>query len=207
MLIILEPWFFLFSRYNPNITILRFSDSPISPEITLLTLRNPDHPTLGLVILEGSTESNSSRGNLRQGEIFSIITIHSKYDVQKRDYTLDSNIDPAVFRGRKLKRAPISRETIDTDEEDIESVDDSVSDLEVGHDFGRLSLTPSQTPWARTKVLDLGKLYAYVFDDTSSIYKTGDPVGGELFVSLYLRQLCAALKERNETPSTGAQTL
>ncbi|KAF3936460.1 hypothetical protein ABW19_dt0206900 [Dactylella cylindrospora] len=199
-----ERWFFLYSRHNPNISILRLSEGLRAFDTLILVLRKTDNPILSLTILEGSTEASGHQNSGRNADLFSIVAIQSKFDVWKHDFTLNPNVNTSLFRRpRKAKRAPISSEMIDTSDEDIGADDSASGDLDLGVSLEKLTLDQTRPPGPRTSVLNLGRVYREAFNDATPLYKTGVTVDGVSFVAAYIERVKFALRERNEIPNTG----
>ncbi|KAF3907209.1 hypothetical protein ABW20_dc0100310 [Dactylellina cionopaga] len=204
-----DPWIFLYSRYNPNITILRGFQNTGSMDLSLLVAKGSNSPIIGIVPLEGSTEPTVGKTGQRRMETFALLWLGSNYDLWKQDYTLNPNLDVSIFRPiRKPKRGPLSNRIIDTSDEDS-SQDENIKDfggMDLGLTFEKLTLgTHGQE--AGPPILDLSKIYDKAFEDESTVYRTGSQADGESFLLRYLNKLEYLLQLSNETRNPGFLSL
>ncbi|KAK6509999.1 hypothetical protein TWF481_004713 [Arthrobotrys musiformis] len=202
---------FIYSRYNPNISVLWGLDSGEPLDFSFLVAEWSDCPILGLVLLEGSTEETAKDGTNRRSDVFALATIGSDHGVWRQDYTLNPNIDARIFHNnRRGNRFALSNQIIDSSDESDDqgrrggNRDDST---DLGSTFERLSLGTSRRrrEVSNISILNLGNIYEIAFDDEQSIYKTGGGEDGRAFLQEYLRRLHSFLNpdEDAEAVSSG----
>ncbi|EPS37151.1 hypothetical protein H072_9216 [Dactylellina haptotyla CBS 200.50] len=201
-----DPWFLIYSRYNPNIIILREFKERGSLDLSLLVLRGPDNPIMGLVLLDGSVEFRIGDSKQRHHDIFTIVSIGSKYDVWKHEYKIYQELNLNILRQpRKSKRAPLSGQVIDTSDENL-SLDEDTDDLEgmdLGSTFKQLNLGSRLEQSSSFATLNLTKLYAHAFGDESFVCK----VANKTTMSSYIKELKSILRLEGENTNAKFSTL
>ncbi|TGJ65208.1 hypothetical protein EYR41_009198 [Orbilia oligospora] len=195
---------FIYSRYNPNISVIWGLNSREPLDFSFLAAKWSDCPILGLIVLEGSTEENTKGETNRRSDIFTVTTIGSNHDVWRQDYTLNSNIDARIFHNnRRGNYLALSNQIIDSsDESDGQGRQRGSRDesADLGSTFERLSLGTSRRcrEVSNVSIINLGNVYELAFDDERPIYKTGAQEDGRLFLQEYLNILRLHLNPDND---------
>ncbi|KAF3905733.1 hypothetical protein AA313_de0201861 [Arthrobotrys entomopaga] len=205
-----DPCALLFSRYNPHITVLWRMQTHQLLDLSMLVSRGLDSPLMGLVLLGGLVEDLTNRDRKPRAEIFSLLMIGSKYDIWGQEYTINPNIDDAIFRQtRKPKRAPLSSRMISLSDEGSDT-DDSIAgteDIDLDSSFKRLSLGARKREVSKAFYLDLKEIYDDAFDDESSVYKSGGQTNMQSFMNKYLSTLKLTLLNGDANRSNELLTL
>ncbi|KAK6336021.1 hypothetical protein TWF730_003393 [Orbilia blumenaviensis] len=190
---------FIYSRYNPNISVLWGLGTGNPLDFSLLTVNWSDCQIMGLIILEGSTEETAGGEANRRSDVFTLATIGSNHGVWRQDYTLNPSIDARIFRNnRRGNRFALSDQIIDSsDESDGQSRrrgsrDDST---DLGSTFERLSLGTARRGrnTSNVSIINLGRVYEMAFDDERPLYRAGGQEDGRAFVQEYLKKLQLSL--------------
>ncbi|KAK6517278.1 hypothetical protein TWF281_003938 [Arthrobotrys megalospora] len=192
----------IYSRYNPNISVLWGLGKGESLDFSLLVAKWSDCPILGLVILEGSTEKATKDGVEKQSDVFALATIGSNHDVWKQDYTLNPSIDPRIFhKGRRRNRVALSNQIIDSSDESDDQGRASKDDgTDLGSTFERLSLGTSMRARdvSNVSIMNLRTVYESAFEDERPIYRTGGQEDEQAFLQEYLTRLESFLNPENQ---------
>ncbi|KAK6351732.1 hypothetical protein TWF718_004879 [Orbilia javanica] len=194
----------LYSRYNPNISVIWGLDSGKPLDFSFLVAKWSDCPILGLILLGGSTEENTTDGTNRRSDVFTLATIGSNHDVWRQDYTLNPNIDVRIFNNnRRGNRLALSNQIIDSSDESEDqnrqrgTRDDST---DLGTTFERLSLGASgrRREASNISIVNLGNVYEITFDDDQPMYKTGGQEDARDSLREYMERLQRCLNPDSE---------
>ncbi|KAK6339076.1 hypothetical protein TWF696_009864 [Orbilia brochopaga] len=200
-------WVLLYSRYNPNISVLRILENNQAFDLSLLSIKGLDNPVIGLALLEGSVKRAADER--RRADVFTIVGIGSGYEIWRQDCTVDPNLDINIFRRTsKRRRALWIGHIVPTSEEegDMSDSGDTFGDMGLGSTFEKLSLGTQEQAAPGVSILNLEKLYEEAFEDEGPAYKSGDSAGGQSFTSFYLSRLRSLFKGEYEGTDFGIIT-